>query len=823
MVMQKRMVFLKIGVWLTAVFLLMSASSKAAAGEQSIVDILNANSGNGTGGQSGVPESAAVLPDGGIQENGGQEVLSVQGSEDAVLTLMVYMCGSDLESICGSAARDLSEMALSGCDSGKVNVVVMTGGAQKWHYPGVADHAVGIHVLKGGSFLPASQSETVPSMGDPDTLKDFIDFSYENYPAKRYALLFWDHGGGSLGGVCHDELWQGDCLQMEEMVSALEQGLSGREKLEWIGFDACLMASAETAEMMAPFASYMIASEESEVEEGWNYAFLKGIENDVSGAETGKRIIDLYFEALSGLGAGLTLTCVDLSQMDRIAACTEAFFGTVNESWNEQSFSQAARARRLSRAFGRDEQTSVNDFDLVDLGDLVKNYAGGSASADALQDALAAAISYSASNISGCTGLSVYHPYYNKLLYPNRKTAYENLKLSEAYETYITKFAECLLTGTGNEWNDLHTSLGKIDRDVRTILTLTLTEEQALEAVDADMIALQKNEEGSYCLAARQGAELYEDHAVSGEYVHTNLFVTDGEGSPVWDRPLLYDEKEDGTYQVQVKLAKAGEEPVSARLICSPDEAGNSLSVRMVWLQDELTGTYSSRMTASLDEYDSVIFSQTSRAETKDESGALLPFDEWDIVSDEEYGCPSDSVWKLSFVRDYLDTESLIAAFEITDIFNGVHMSSMIPITSAPRDNAGMVLTYDDMSLLLLNAESMRLTALPDGSSLGLSGQITNISDREVIIEIKNVRVNQTELSAETAVYGTGDSEGLLPDEAQPLMLFLKTDEMDGIDQISEIEFDMRAVDGSGQEIGVIPVKIQTNYDRNFGAETVRR
>ena len=60
MVMQKRMVFLKIGVWLTAVFLLMSASSKAAAGEQSIVDILNANSGNGTGGQSGVPASAAA-------------------------------------------------------------------------------------------------------------------------------------------------------------------------------------------------------------------------------------------------------------------------------------------------------------------------------------------------------------------------------------------------------------------------------------------------------------------------------------------------------------------------------------------------------------------------------------------------------------------------------------------------------------------------------------------------------------------------------------------------------------------------------------------
>ena len=50
---------------------------------------------------------------------------------------------------------------------------------------------------------------------------------------------------------------------------------------EWIGFDACLMSSVETAFMCAPYAEYMIASQEVEPGSGWNYAFLSGIGNMV--------------------------------------------------------------------------------------------------------------------------------------------------------------------------------------------------------------------------------------------------------------------------------------------------------------------------------------------------------------------------------------------------------------------------------------------------------------------------------------------------------------------------------------------------------------
>ncbi len=38
-----------------------------------------------------------------------------------------------------------------------------------------------------------------------DTLSDFIRWCDENYPANRTALIFWDHGGGSVSGFGYDE------------------------------------------------------------------------------------------------------------------------------------------------------------------------------------------------------------------------------------------------------------------------------------------------------------------------------------------------------------------------------------------------------------------------------------------------------------------------------------------------------------------------------------------------------------------------------------------------------------------------------------------
>lgn len=48
------------------------------------------------------------------------------------------------------------------------------------------------------------------------------------------------------------------------------------DKFAFIGFDACLMATVETANMLVPHADYMFASEETEPGYGWDYTEIAG-------------------------------------------------------------------------------------------------------------------------------------------------------------------------------------------------------------------------------------------------------------------------------------------------------------------------------------------------------------------------------------------------------------------------------------------------------------------------------------------------------------------------------------------------------------------
>ena len=130
-------------------------------------------------------------------------------------------------------------------------------------------------------------------MGDPQTLTDFVRDSLRRYPAEEYALILWDHGTGPLEGVCLDEMNEPDRISLDGLAQALDEARLP-QKLSWIGFDACLMSTLEMANAVAPYADYMIASEETEPATGWNYAFLKGIESDSGSVETARRIIDLY-------------------------------------------------------------------------------------------------------------------------------------------------------------------------------------------------------------------------------------------------------------------------------------------------------------------------------------------------------------------------------------------------------------------------------------------------------------------------------------------------------------------------------------------------
>ena len=216
-------------------------------------------------------------------------------------TIFVYMCGSDLESYYGLANMDINEM-IAANESENVNVIVQTGGARTWRGNGISSTEIGRYQVKNDKLelidkLPAA------NMGKEETLEDFLTWGVDNYAAEHMGLVYWNHGGGSVTGVCFDERNNYDSLSLSEVEKAMSSASKKMtDKFDFVGFDACLMANIEMANVLSPYAEYMIASEETEPGYGWDYEpFInKLVENpDVDSVEVGKRVVDSYYASLA--------------------------------------------------------------------------------------------------------------------------------------------------------------------------------------------------------------------------------------------------------------------------------------------------------------------------------------------------------------------------------------------------------------------------------------------------------------------------------------------------------------------------------------------
>ena len=130
-----------------------------------------------------------------------------------------YLCGSDLESNYGAATADLNEMMQVKLPE-NVKVVIQTGGASKWQNDQVKTDRIQRYEYSGDTLTLKDETEQA-SMGDPETLKGFLNYAEENYPADHKMLLFWNHGGGSVSGVSFDENYEMDSLVLDEL-SAVE-------------------------------------------------------------------------------------------------------------------------------------------------------------------------------------------------------------------------------------------------------------------------------------------------------------------------------------------------------------------------------------------------------------------------------------------------------------------------------------------------------------------------------------------------------------------------------------------------------------------------
>lgn len=342
------------------------------------------------------------------------------------VTMMVYMIGSDLESENGCGTMDIQEM--SAADLGNVRIALQTGGCSMWQSGEIGDRTVQRFVLDDSGMEFQSDLGKI-SMVQPSTLTSFIQWAKQACPADRYILVLWDHGGGTTGGFGSDELFGDKALSLEQLYSALH---SANTKFDIIGFDACLMATVETAYAMEPYADYLLASEEYEPGTGWAYTnFLSRLNKNpaMDSVALCKLAIDDFHKENDG--GDITLSVVDLAGIAGVYENLSNFLANAKRDIQADN----SRFSQLSKAISKARTYCDRQIDQIDMLDMVQktDFQGK----QELMDAVRACVRYhNDSALTGSNGLAMYFPYSQKETYSSSRAMLNGIHFTDPVEYY---------------------------------------------------------------------------------------------------------------------------------------------------------------------------------------------------------------------------------------------------------------------------------------------------------------------------------------------------------------------------------------------------
>lgn len=371
---------------------------------------------------------------------------SIMGSNSDSVTIMVYMCGTDLESKHGMASADMEEMRAASSSFGdNFNLIVYTGGCTKWKN-GVSSSVNQIYQIKGGKIKTLVSDDGAKAMTKPETLTSFIKYCTSNFPANRRELIFWDHGGGSVSGYGYDEKFS---TTGSMTLAGIDKALKNSgTTFDFIGFDACLMATAENALMLNDYADYLIASEETEPGIGWYYTnwLTKFAGNtSMSTLDVGKNIIDDFVSECGRKCSGqkTTLSIIDLAEFSHtVPENLAAFSKSVTAKISQNDYKSVSNARYNTREFAT--SSKIDQVDLVNLADNMNTAEGKS-----LSNALKNAVKYNrtSTNMTNAYGVSIYFPYKRTSYVDKACDTYEDIGMNSEYAECIRKFASLETSG----------------------------------------------------------------------------------------------------------------------------------------------------------------------------------------------------------------------------------------------------------------------------------------------------------------------------------------------------------------------------------------
>ncbi len=453
---------------------------------------------------------------------------TIIGNGQDTITIMIYTCGTDLESRGGMASNDIAEMCAATL-SNKINILIYTGGCKQWKTTGISNDVNQIYKVSNGRLERLKEDDGAKVMTDPATLTAFIKFCSENYPANRNDLIFWDHGGGSISGYGYDEKYASKgSMSLSGINKALKD--SGMT-FDFIGFDACLMATLETALMTSNYADYLIASEETEPGIGWYYTdWLNSLSQNTSQdtLDTGKNIVDSFVAKCNEKcqGQKTTLSVIDLSEFsETVPKKLAAFSNGTKGLIKGDNYKQVSDARAGAREFA--VKSKIDQIDLVNFANQI-----GTDEAKELSDTLLSAVKYNqtSSNMTNAYGVSIYFPYRRASKVDSQVNLYNEIGMDNEYSQCIKSFAGMETSGqisTGGASSPLTTLLGMSGEGGTTtgadalgaLLSAYMSGGRSVEGIDRNATEYMQDEDAF-------------DAESAADYIAANQFIAE---DMVWE------------------------------------------------------------------------------------------------------------------------------------------------------------------------------------------------------------------------------------------------------------------------------------------------
>lgn len=565
--------------------------------------------------------------------------ISAISGGDAKEVLMIYMVGSNLESESGLASADIEEMQECGFDEDEMTVLICTGGTDYWWNPDIPDDECAIFELTGdGLDQVASLGER--DMADPTTLSGFVDFAYQSYSADDYSMVLWNHGGGAILGYGADENYNYDALSMRELDEALgsTKMAADGQKFEWLGFDACLMGMIEVADVLSDYSDYMIASEELEAGDGWDYSFLRQMTDYgyYGGADAAGCILDAYssyYEDNYLYVPDYTLSCMDLSKTDAVIEKLDAFVIAAEQELQAGGYSRIAKIRDQAKTFGKvSEDTFYDTVDLYDLSEKMEDLYP--VESEELKAAIDDCVVAQASNIPMTHGMAIYFPYENKEYVGAWLDIYGEIGFSDDYIGFVRNFTATLSGEPITDWN-VEDTTPQEDAAAPGEYYVHLTEDQMNNLGHADYQLWMEDDgyKGTYILwMLSSDVSLSDDDKLYTNFDGKRFFLTDATGGSIDCCALEIESGEDyKKYEIPLMLWRKDAD--------LPESVYAHVRVDAEHPDGELIGFYNDIDTDStlfpqknqvvLNEGDGVCAYLFAREIQFNEDGSVTPFSEW--------------------------------------------------------------------------------------------------------------------------------------------------------------------------------------------------